>query len=142
MVFSSQAQPLQRLTNQNRSNYMIQRLPGKAPGRSAGSAFGSFVFIATVADDRKADLVLQSSDLLSRLEGQLSALGSDKSSILSATVYLADMSRKSEFDKIWIEWIGEDQRDWPQRACVGAVLAEQTAVEISVIAVRRDETTA
>ncbi|WP_051069005.1 Rid family hydrolase [Mesorhizobium metallidurans] len=131
------------IANENWSIQMeIQRLPGKALGRTAGSAFGSVVFIATVAHDRNADLVLQSSDLLSRLEEQLGALGSDKSCILSATVYLADMSRKSEFDQIWIEWVGEDQRHWPQRACVGAVLAEQTAVEISVIAVRRDEISA
>lgn len=114
----------------------IQRLPGKAIGRSAGSAFGSFVFIATVANDRKADLASQSRDLLSRLEGQLKALGSDKTTLLSATVYLADMSRKSEFDKIWIEWIGDEQSNWPQRACVGATLAESIAVEIAVVAVR------
>ncbi|MER9076721.1 Rid family hydrolase [Mesorhizobium sp. M0904] len=115
----------------------IERLPGKALGRSIGSAFGPFVFIATVANDRTANLVVQTKDLLSRLEDQLLALGSHKGAIVSATVYLADMSRKTEFDNVWVEWIGDDQSHWPQRACVGAVLAEQTAVEISVIAVCR-----
>lgn len=114
----------------------IERLPGKAIGRSAGSAFGELVFVATVAHDREAGLAAQSKDLLSRLEGQLSELGSSKTAILSAAVFLADMQTKSEFDAIWIDWIGEDQSNWPQRVCVGASLAGRTAVEVSVTAVR------
>ena len=116
----------------------IERLAGKAPGRSAGSAFGQLVFIATVANDRDADLVDQSRDVLARLEGQLGELGSDKAKLLSATIYLANMSRKNEFDSVWIDWIGDDQTNWPQRACVGASLAGNTAVEISIVAVRRN----
>lgn len=115
----------------------IERLPGKAEGRSAGSAFGPLVFLATVAHDREADFRSQVTDVLSRLEGQLLDLGSNKEIILSATVYLADMANKLAFDAAWIEWIGPNRRAWPQRACVGASLAQGTHVEIAVIAARR-----
>lgn len=115
----------------------IERLPGKALGRCAGSAFGPFVFIATVAHDRSADFHDQTLDVLSRLEEQLASLGSVKGAILSATVFLSDMANKETFDREWIEWIGPDQAGWPQRACVGAALAGTTQVEIVLIAVRQ-----
>jgi enamine deaminase RidA (YjgF/YER057c/UK114 family) len=114
----------------------IERLAGQALGRSAGSAFGPMVFIATVAHDRQANLETQARETLARLNEQLAALGSDKTLLLSVTVYLADMADKARFDAIWIEWIGAEPSHWPQRACVGAALAGETRVEISVVAVR------
>ena len=130
------------MTNQTTKSHVleadlkIERLPGKAEGRSAGSAVGPFVFIATVAHDRKAVFDDQVLDAFSRLEQQLEALGSSKLSLLSVTVYLADMAMKKRFDELWIIWIGADQNHWPQRACVAVTLAETTLVEIVTLALR------
>ena len=115
----------------------IERLPGKAEGRSAGTAFGPLVFLATVAHDRTANFRSQVLDVLSRIEEQLHALGSDKTIVLSTTVYFADMTNKPDFDAAWIDWIGPDRQAWPQRACVGATLAGGTLIEIALIAARR-----
>lgn len=41
----------------------------------------------------------------------------------STTVYLADMSRKNEFNELWLEWIDTDESRWSQRVCIGANLA-------------------
>ncbi|MDQ7251048.1 Rid family hydrolase [Dongia sedimenti] len=114
----------------------IERLPGKAPGRCLGSGFGSLAFLATVAHDRDADLTAQARDALARLDAQLSELGSSRAEILSATVFLADLTTKPQFDAVWVEWIGQDRQAWPQRVCVGAALAGSTLVEISAIAAR------
>ena len=55
--------------------------------------------------------------------------------IVEAVVYLTNMSKKSEMDAVWCDWIGPPA-NWPQRACVQAALAPGTLVEITVIAAR------
>jgi hypothetical protein len=49
-------------------------------------------------------------------------------------VFLSDMSTKARFDAVWNPWIGPDPAHWPQRACVGAVLAGKCQVEIILLA--------
>jgi enamine deaminase RidA (YjgF/YER057c/UK114 family) len=73
--------------------------------------------------------------VLARIDQNLADAGSDKTRLLSATVYLTDIGRKAEMDAVWNAWIGTD--NWPQRACVQAGLAPNTLVEITVIAARR-----
>jgi len=111
----------------------IQRFPGNAPGRSRAVAFDNLVFtVATAAGS--ASLAEQTRAVLARIEQNLQEAGSDKTRLLSATVYLADIRRKAEMDAVWNEWIGPAH--WPQRACVQAGLAPDTLVEITVIAAR------
>lgn len=63
-------------------------------------------------------------------------MGSGKSRIISATVWLADLGQKAVFDQEWSRWVGADPAGWPQRACVGAVLADGSLVEMAVVAAR------
>ena len=44
------------------------------------------------------------------------------------------MGTKTRFDAVWNPWIGPDPAHWPQRACVGAVLAGECQVEIILLA--------
>ena len=60
--------------------------------------------------------------------------GSGKSRILSAQIYLVDMATKPEMDEVWNVWIGPNPDHWPQRACVGAALADGCLVEIILLA--------
>jgi enamine deaminase RidA (YjgF/YER057c/UK114 family) len=111
----------------------IQRLPGGATGRSRAVAFENLIFtVATAAGS--ASLKEQTRQVLARIEQNLADAGSDKTRLLSATVYLTDIARKAEMDDVWNEWIGPD--NWPQRACVQAGLAPGALVEITVIAAR------
>ena len=114
----------------------ILRSPGSAPGRSQGTACGEFVW--AVATDRMASPTIeeQTRRTLAELDRVLVELGSNRTRILSATVYLARMSDKSQMDTVWVEWIGSDRSHWPQRACVGAVLEGKTLVEIVLVAAK------
>ncbi|HLJ18934.1 MAG TPA: RidA family protein [Stellaceae bacterium] len=114
----------------------ILRSPGSAPGRSQGTAFGQLVW--AVATDRMASATIeeQTRRTLSELDRVLMELGSDRTRILSATVYLARMSDKPRMDAAWVEWIGSDRSHWPQRACVGAALEGKTLVEIVLVAAK------
>lgn len=114
----------------------IERQPGVAPGRSSASAAGCFVFAVASADDKSADLRTQTALTFEKVDRLLRAAGTDGQHILSATVYLANIEDKSEFDTYWRDWVGDDPQGWPQRACIGAVLSKGTRVEISLIALR------
>src|SRR5262249_53374950 len=112
----------------------IQRFPGDAPGRSRAVAFDNLVFTVATAPG-STSLQEQTRQVLTRIEKNLLEAGSDKTRLLSATVYLTDISRKAEMDEVWNEWIGTDH--WPQRACVQAGLAPNTLLEITVIAAKQ-----
>lgn len=111
----------------------IERMRSSAAGRSPGSAWRDLVFTVATADG--ATLAEQTHNTLATIEKNLQALGSDRTRLLSATVYLTDIAAKAEMDAVWCEWIGEPA-NWPQRACVQAALAPGNQVEITVIAAR------
>ena len=111
----------------------IERWPGDARGRSRASAWRDLVFTVetapglTVAEQTRASLA--------RISANLVEAGSDRTQLLSATVYLTDIANKAQMDAEWYEWIG-DPAKWPQRPCVQADLAPGTLVEIIVVAGR------
>ena len=111
----------------------IQRFPGNAAGRSRAVAFDNLVFTVATAPD-STSLREQTRQVLARIEQNLRDAGSDKTRLLSATVYLADIAKKAEMDAMWNDWIGPD--NWPQRACVQVGLPPGVLVEITVIAAR------
>ena len=85
------------------------------------------------AGSNSSSVAQQTRLTLATLEQNLKAVGSDKSRLLQATVYLRDMATKAEMDEIWCEWIGGAEY-WPQRACVGADLAGNDLIEIVTVA--------
>jgi|SRR5579862_2694530 len=112
----------------------IRRLPGKAKGRVGGSAFAGLVWVAAVPDTTDPDITAQAVDLFAKLERMLSEMGSDKSRVISATVYLSSLANKPAFDEAWVAWAGENPEHWPQRTCVGAELVKGILVEIKLLA--------
>lgn len=116
----------------------IQRFPGNALGRSRTVAFNELVFTVATAPGSMS-LQDQTRQMLARIEQNLRDADSDKTRLLSATVYMADITRKAEMDEVWNEWIGPEH--WPQRACVQVGLSPGVLVEITVIAARRTPTT-
>ena len=80
----------------------------------------------------------QAADCLDHLGKTLEKYGSDKRRILSATVYLADMSDFAAFNAVWEAWFEKGTE--PVRTCVGAQLASpQYALEITLIAAVKGE---
>ena len=112
----------------------IERFAGSYPGRSRAVAYDGLVFSVATAADASADVAEQTRRSLAALDRNLADAGSDRTRILSATVYLTDIGAKAQMDAVWNDWIG--RHDWPQRACVQAALAPDTLVEITLIAAR------
>jgi enamine deaminase RidA (YjgF/YER057c/UK114 family) len=121
-------------------NWSIQRLLPSAPGRSGGTAYGPLAWTVASAPGKSGDIRRQTAEALELIAENLKRLGSDRTRILSATVYLADIGEKAAMDEIWCAWIGDDPAHWPQRACVQARLAGEVVVEIAVVAARSHPT--
>ena len=92
--------------------------------------------VATAADE-SLDLVGQTSQALCILETSLAELGSDKTRIVSAQVYIANIKDKPIMDEVWKDWIGSNPEHWPQRACLGVDLGGHWLIEVTVTAVRQ-----
>jgi enamine deaminase RidA (YjgF/YER057c/UK114 family) len=92
------------------------------------------VFVGgTVADDVSAGLEGQTEQILAKFDEYLMTAGTDKTSLLSATIFLTDLNRKAEMDAAWKRWLPPE--NFPARATVGvADLGEDTLVEIMITA--------
>jgi enamine deaminase RidA (YjgF/YER057c/UK114 family) len=86
-----------------------------------------------VADDPKADITGQTQQVLAQIDDLLFEAGTDKSKILSATIYLPDMGDFEAMNAVWEKWVVAGQT--PARATVQAKLAAPNyRVEIQVVA--------
>ncbi|WP_319531972.1 RidA family protein [uncultured Cohaesibacter sp.] len=75
----------------------------------------------------------QSKDALVQVEQLLAEAGSDKSKILSTTIWLASMNDFAEMNAVWDAWV--DPKAPPARACGEARLATPDyLVEFMIIA--------
>jgi enamine deaminase RidA (YjgF/YER057c/UK114 family) len=111
---------------------MIKRYPGTAPTRSKSVVHNGLVYTVTTAPTKSAGLYEQTREALAIIDRNLAEAGSHKSRILTATVFITDMSRKAEMNRAWDEWV--DKANPPRRACIGAVLEGQDLVEILITA--------
>lgn len=114
----------------------IRRLRGTAAGRNRASIYRDLVWTVATAPDRSQGVKGQTEQCLAALDKSLAEAGADKTRILSAQIFLADMTTKAEMDAVWNAWIGGNPDHWPQRACVGAPLADGCLVEIILTAAR------
>lgn len=97
----------------------IQRIqPG--PRMSQAVVHGGTVYLAgQVAAG--ASVAEQSRAALAQVDALLAAVGTDKSKLLSATIYLADIASFAEMSSVWDTWV--DGANPPARATVEAKLA-------------------
>ncbi len=88
-----------------------------------------------VADDPQADAASQVRQVLSQIDTLLAEAGSDKTKILSATIYLPSMADFPALNAGWEAWVPAGQ--CPARATVEAKLAApEYKVEIQIIAAK------
>lgn len=86
-----------------------------------------------VAEDRTAGITEQTQTMLAKVDALLTSVGSDREHILSATIYVKDMSLFADMNAVWDNWIPAGHA--PARACVEAKMASpELLVEISVVA--------
>ena len=114
----------------------IQRFE-TGPRMSQAVVHGDTVYLAGVVAKTTAgeSITKQTREVLSIIDGHLAKAGSDKSKLLSATIYLPDMKNFAEMNAVWDGWVSAGNT--PARATVEAKLAApQYGVEIMVIAAR------
>ncbi|MEH6814512.1 MAG: RidA family protein [Motiliproteus sp.] len=86
-----------------------------------------------VAKDADTDIREQTRTTLEKIDTLLASVGSDKSQLLSVTIYVKSMEDFTAMNAVWDAWVPEGQA--PARACVEAAMARpELLVEISVIA--------
>lgn len=83
-----------------------------------------------VADDDRADVAGQTRQVLAAVDALLARAGSDKSRILRAQIYLADMADFAAMNEVWEAWVAPGNA--PPRATVQAALA-RTGWRIEVV---------
>ncbi|WP_334176013.1 RidA family protein [Pseudoxanthobacter sp.] len=108
------------------------------PGRRMSQAVihNNTVYLAgQVADDAAAgkSVTEQTKSVLAAIDTLLAAAGTDKTKIIAATIYLADIATFAEMNAVWDGWVAEGNA--PARATVEAKLAAPAyTVEIVVVA--------
>jgi enamine deaminase RidA (YjgF/YER057c/UK114 family) len=112
----------------------IQRI-GVGARMSAAVIHGDTIYVAGQVADKAAgaSVAEQTREILSIIDGILAQAGSDKTHLLSATIYLPDIATFAEMNSVWDGWVVKGHT--PARATVEAKLAApKFTVEIACIA--------
>jgi len=102
------------------------------PGKLLSSAVehNGVVYLAgMVADDLSKDVRGQTEEILGKIDAALAAMGTDKSKLLSANIWVSDIRLRDQMNQAWIAWM--DPANPPARATVEAKMADpRVLVEI------------
>jgi enamine deaminase RidA (YjgF/YER057c/UK114 family) len=104
------------------------------PRMSQAVVHGNTVYIAgQIADTPVPSVADQTKQVLAKIDRLLKEAGTDKSHLLSANIWLADISRFEEMNQVWDAWVSPGNT--PARATVQSNLARPAnLVEIMVVA--------
>ncbi|WP_318477852.1 RidA family protein [Photobacterium leiognathi] len=115
---------------------MIERLETGARMSRIVKHNGTIYLCGQVCADATKGITEQTQTMLDKVEALLLQAGSDKEHMLSATIYIKDMSMFAEMNAVWDNWVPQGHA--PARACVEASMARDTLlVEISVVAAEK-----
>jgi enamine deaminase RidA (YjgF/YER057c/UK114 family) len=111
----------------------IERL-NAGPRVSHAVIHGNLVYVSGVMS-KGATVRQQTKNVLEGIDVTLERAGTDKSKILSATVWLTDIRKFDEMNGVWDAWVSPGNA--PARTCIEAKLAVPGHdVQIAVIAAR------
>ena len=103
---------------------------------SQAVVYGDTVYLAgVVAKGLEKDIKGQTKEILDEIDRLLGKSGSNKSKVLSATIWVTDIRNRAPMNEVWTTWV--DAKNLPARAWVEAKLADPRAlVEIMIIAAK------
>ena len=103
---------------------------------SSAVEYGNTVYLAGLtADDQSKDAKGQTEQILASIDRLLAACGSNKSKILTATIWVSDIRNRANMNEAWTAWT--EGKNLPARACVEAKMADpRCLVEIMVVAAK------
>lgn len=111
---------------------MIKRIEA-GPRYSSAVIHGGKVYLSGYVPESSAgqSIAAQTEDVLTQIEETLTQAGTDKSRILKANIFLADITTIGEMNKVWDKWVVPNET--PARATVEAKLADPSwGVEIMI----------
>ena len=98
---------------------------------------GDTVYLAGIVANTTAgeSVTKQTQEILAIIDGHLAKAGTNKSKLLTTTIYITDMKTFPEMNAVWDGWVSPGNT--PARATVEAKLAgPKYGVEIMVIAAK------
>jgi enamine deaminase RidA (YjgF/YER057c/UK114 family) len=107
------------------------------PRMSKAVIHGDTVYLAGIVADSPKDksVAEQTRSVLSQIDALLAVAGTNKTKLLSANIWITDMTHFHEMNTVWDAWVS--QGNAPARATVEAKLASPDyKVEIMVVAGR------
>jgi len=114
----------------------IQRFE-TGPRMSQAVVHSNTVYLAGIVANKTAgeSVTKQTQEILAIIDGHFAKAGTDKSKLLSATIYLSDIKTFSEMNAVWDAWVSPGNT--PARATVEVKLAApQYHIEIMVTAAK------
>ena len=114
----------------------VQRIESN-PRMSKVVVHGDTVYLAGLIADKTLgqSLAEQTREILSLIDRFLAKAGTDKSKLLTATIWLSDIRTVDEMNKVWDAWVPPGCA--PARACIEALLqGPEKKIEIQVTAAR------
>ena len=124
------------LAGREAATMAIQRIDA-GPRMSKVVIHGDTVYLAGLTANKTVgqSLADQSAEILALIDGFLAKAGTDKTKLLTATIWLSDIRTVDEFNKVWDAWVVGGQT--PARACIEALLqGPEKKIEIQVTAAR------
>ena len=110
----------------------IKRI-GTTPRWSDATLFNGIAHFVEVATDTEQDITSQTQQILAQAEATLAAIGSDKSKLLSATIYLTRVEDLAILNALWEVWLPAGCA--PSRACIKVeLLNPNMLIEIAFVA--------
>jgi enamine deaminase RidA (YjgF/YER057c/UK114 family) len=116
----------------------IRRI-GVGPRMSQAVVHGETVYLAGQVATQAAgkSVAEQTREIVATIDKLLAEAGTDKTRLLSATIYLADIATFADMNAVWETWVAPGAT--PARATVEAKLAAPSyAVEIVCVAAKPD----
>ena len=98
----------------------IKRLE-TGPRMSQAVIANGFVFLAGQVGEPGTSVTDQTTAILNQIDALLAQAGTDKTRIVSAQIWMADMTKFSEMNAVWDAWV--PQGNCPARATGEAKLA-------------------
>ena len=106
---------------------------GVGPRLCEAVVHGDIIYLSGQVADKAAgqSVAAQTADILDQIDRILADAGTDKTKIIEATIWIADIATFAEMNSVWDKWV--PQGNTPARACVEAKLARaDLTVEIRV----------
>jgi len=93
---------------------------GRVSARPSSTAT-PYISLGSSRRTRPPDIKDQTEQVLRKIDGILKGVGSDKSKLLSAQIFITDMRNFADMNSVWDAWV--DKQNTPARATVQASLA-------------------